>query len=144
MRAQGRASSWLSISLMGKRCTGARNEPADTPRQSLCRFQCARIVAALAVMHPDVAWPNGMEGGSVFGHQGIRDYWTRQWGVIDPSVDPQRFVVESDGRVAVEVHQVVRDLAGNILRDAIVQHVYAFEDGLIKSMEIRENRSQGA
>jgi ketosteroid isomerase-like protein len=107
-------------------------------------FNARDIDAALAVMHPDVAWPNGMEGGSVSGHPGIRDYWTRQWGVIDPSVYPQRFVVESDGRVAVEVHQVVRDLAGNILKDATVQHVYALEDGLIKSMEIRENRNQGA
>ena len=40
--------------------------------------------------------------------------------------------------MAVEVHQVVRDLAGNVLKDHVVRHVYAFEDGLIRSMEIRE------
>ena len=41
-----------------------------------------------------------------------------------------------DGRVDLEVHQVVRDLAGRIVKDEIVRHVYAFEDGLIKSMDI--------
>lgn len=43
-----------------------------------------------------------------------------------------------DGRVAVEIHQVVRDLTGKVLKDQVVRHVYAFEDGLIRSMEIRE------
>jgi hypothetical protein len=49
-----------------------------------------------------------------------------------------RFTATADGRLAVEVHQVVRDLAGAVLKDAIVQHVYTWEDGLIRSMEIRE------
>ena len=43
-----------------------------------------------------------------------------------------------DGRIAVHVHQVVRDLEGNIISDGMVDHVYRIEDGLIKSMEIRE------
>jgi len=103
-------------------------------------FNARDLEAALAVMHPDVDWPNGMEGGRVSGHAGIRAYWTRQWGSIDPTVEPTRFTATNDGRVAVEVHQVVRDLAGNILKDAMVQHVYAFDGGLIKSMEIREHQ----
>ena len=35
------------------------------------------------------------------------------------------------------VHQVVRELAGTVLKDATVEHVYTFEDGLIKAREIR-------
>jgi hypothetical protein len=88
-------------------------------------------------MHPDVEWPNGLEGGSVVGHRGIREYWTRQWGLIDPSVEPRRLTTTPDGRGAVEVHQVVRDLAGNVLKSQTVEHVYAFQSGLIVSMEIR-------
>jgi hypothetical protein len=99
-------------------------------------FNARDIDSALAVMHPDVDWPNGMEGGRVVGHAGVRAYWTRQWASIDPTVVPTQFTATRDGRVAVQVHQVVRDLAGNILKDAMVQHVYAFEGGLIKSMEI--------
>jgi hypothetical protein len=82
-----------------------------------------------------------MEGGHVFGHAGIREYWARQWGLINPSVEPKSFTNTDDGRIAVEVHQVVRDLSGNLLKDATVQHIYTFEDSLIKSMEIREDES---
>jgi ketosteroid isomerase-like protein len=101
-------------------------------------FNTRDIESALALMHPDVAWPNGMEGGTVLGQRAVREYWTRQWGMIHPSVEPLCFTATADGRLAVEVHQVVRDLAGAVLKDAIVQHVYTLEDGLIRSMEIRE------
>lgn len=105
------------------------------------RFNARDIDAVLALMHPDVVWPNGMEGGTVLGHQGIREYWTRQWGLLDPRVTPTRIASTPDGRVAVDVHQVVRDRAGSVLNDTMVQHVYSVENGLIQSMEIRENQS---
>ena len=60
----------------------------------------------------DVEWPNGMEGGTVHGHEGVREYWTRQWGMINPHVDPVSFELDSSGDVVVGVHQVVRDLSG--------------------------------
>ena len=100
-------------------------------------FNARDIDTVLAAMHPDVDGPNGMEGGRVRGHAAVRAYWTRQWALIDPRVEPRGFTAEADGRVAVAVHQVVRDLAGKILKDDMVQHVYAFERGLITAMEIR-------
>ena len=51
-------------------------------------FNARNIDAVLAVLHPDVDWPNGWEGGRVNGHQGVRDYWTRLWGSLDPRVEP--------------------------------------------------------
>ena len=101
-------------------------------------FNRRNIDGALATMTPDVEWPNGMEGVTVHGHEGVRAYWTRQWGMVDPRVDPITFRDESDGRVAIEVHQVVRDLSGKVLMDRMVEHVYSLKDGLISSMEIRE------
>ena len=100
-------------------------------------FNARDIGAVLAVMHPDVRWPNGMEGGTVVGPAAVRAYWTRQWGLIDPRVEPRGFIVEPDGRIAVTGRQVVRDLAGTVVKDVTVAHVYTFEGGLIKSMEIR-------
>jgi hypothetical protein len=79
-----------------------------------------------------------MEGGSVYGHGGVRDYWTRQWDLIDPHVEPLRFKADEDGRTVVDVRQVVRDRNGNIMVDEIVQHVYLIEDDLVRSMEIRK------
>ena len=100
-------------------------------------FNARDVDAVLAHMRFDVIWPNGMEGGTVVGHAAARAYWTRQWSLIDPRVEPRAFTVEPDGRVAVTVHQVVRDLAGAVLKEATVQHVYSLHDGLIVSMEIR-------
>ncbi|MGD1021451.1 MAG: nuclear transport factor 2 family protein [Candidatus Sulfotelmatobacter sp.] len=107
-------------------------------RKAYAAFNARDIDSALATMQPDVAWPNGMEGGIVHGHTGIREYWTRQWGVIDPHVDPVNFDLDEAGRVVVEVHQVARDLSGEILVDRMVEHVYTIEGGLIRTMEIRE------
>jgi ketosteroid isomerase-like protein len=101
-------------------------------------FNARDVDSVLKTMHEDVDWPNGMEGGWVHGRAGVRDYWTRQWRVVDPHVEPVGFVTEADGRVTVTVKQVVRDLSGAILLDRLVEHVYRIEDGLIRNMEIRE------
>jgi hypothetical protein len=66
------------------------------------------------------------------------EYWTRQWALIDPRVEPRHVTVGSDERIYVDAHQVVRDLGGAVLRDQMVQHVYTLEGGRAKWMEIRE------
>ena len=101
-------------------------------------FNRRDIDAILPKMHPDVEWPNGMEGGWVYGHDGLTAYWTRQWGMIDPHVEPVSIEVGKDSRAIVNVHQVVKDLQGSVLMDRIVQHVYSISGGLITRMEIRE------
>lgn len=106
-------------------------------RSAYAAFNARDIDAALAAMHADVAWPNGMEGGYVHGHDAVREYWTRQWGLIDPHVEPLRFELDVAGRIVVDVHQMVRDHAGTVLVDQMVQHAYLVEDGLIQTMEIR-------
>jgi hypothetical protein len=107
-------------------------------------FNARDTEAVLARLHPNVDWPNGMEGGRVHGHSEVRSYWQRQWGTIDPRVDPVAFSEDAAGRTVVEVHQVVRDLAGNVLADRTVQHVYTIRDGLIEHMEIREPDEAGS
>ncbi len=96
----------------------------------------AALEAVLARMQPDVVWPNGMEGGYVYGHEGVRDYWTRQWAILDPHVEPLEINRDEKGRFVVEVHQVVRDAEGKLLSDAMVRHVYIIRDFLIERMDI--------
>jgi ketosteroid isomerase-like protein len=123
--------------------------PSKSPRPSLPdheqvlrrayeAFNARDIDGALVLMHPEVDWPNGMEGGRVHGQSAVREYWTRQFGLIDAHVEPTAIRPHATGRVAVEVHQVVRDLEGNLLSDDHVQHVYTFRDGLVAHMEIRD------
>lgn len=109
----------------------------DLFTKTYAAFNARDINAVLSVLHPEVDWANGMEGGRVHGHDGVRAYWTRQWEQIDPHVEPQGFRTDEAGDVVVEVHQVVHDRAGNLLVDGNVQHVYHLENGLIKRMEIR-------
>lgn len=99
-------------------------------------FNERRIDEVLARMHPDVAWANGMEGGHVRGREAVRAYWTRQWTLIDPHVEPLAISQDESGRFIVEVHQVARDLQGKILVDKIVHHAYRIQNGLIARMDI--------
>jgi hypothetical protein len=99
-------------------------------------FNKRQIDVVLSLMQPDVDWPNGMEGGRVHGRDGVRDYWTRQWGLLDPRVEPIRFEEVGPGRIIVHVHQVVRNLAGEILIDQMVRHEYLLRDDLIERMDI--------
>jgi ketosteroid isomerase-like protein len=110
----------------------------DLLKATYAAFNRRDIDAALAAMHPQVEWPNGMEGGTLHGHRAVREYWIRQWATINPRVEPLGFEEEKTGRVMVKVHQVVHDLQGTMIVDRMVCHDYAFEDELIKSMEIKE------
>ena len=102
------------------------------------RFNARDMETVLAALHEDVIWANGMEGGHVHGREEVRKYWTRQWAMIDPHVEPVEFKKSLGGQVIVEVHQVVRDLKGNILADKMVGHVFRIVDGLVKRFDIRE------
>jgi ketosteroid isomerase-like protein len=106
-------------------------------RRVYTAFNRREIETVLALMHPDVDWPNGWEGGREHGRDAVRIYWKRQFEVLDPNVEPQGFTVEKDGRIAVEVHQVVHDKSGKLVADQTIHHVYEIRDGLIRSMEIR-------
>jgi hypothetical protein len=88
-------------------------------------------------MADDVSWANGMEGGYVCGREGVRCYWTRQWAMIDPRVEPIDFSVGANGEIVVKVRQVVRDLNGHLLGDKMVGHTFQMESGLIKRFDIR-------
>jgi hypothetical protein len=102
------------------------------------RFNARDMETVLAAMHEDVLWANGMEGGYVNGREGVREYWTRQWAMIDPRVDPVGFSEGPNERTVVQVHQVVRDLSGTLLLDVEVSHIFFIEDGLIKRFDIGE------
>ena len=101
-------------------------------------FNARDIETVLSSLHAEVDWPNGWEGGRILGRDGVRDYWTRQWAAIDPAVTPMGYRAEPDGRLAVEVRQLVRDLDGKVLFDGTVWHVYRFQDGLVVAMEIEK------
>lgn len=122
--------------------------PEPTPEIELLRaaytaFNARDIDAALALMASEVAWPKAFKGGFVRGPEEVRAYWTEQWSEINPHVEPVAFHPEDTGQILVEVHQVVRDLAGTVLADEHVGHRFTIEHGLIQAMEVCPLSSSG-
>src|ERR1700689_1605934 len=104
--------------------------------QAYSAFNKRDIDGAVALMTEDVSWPKASEGGRVVGKEEIRSYWTRQWGEFDGRVEPLAITEEDGGRIRVRVHQLVRNLEGNVLSDSEVLHIFTMNNGLIAAMDL--------
>jgi ketosteroid isomerase-like protein len=107
--------------------------------QAYSAFNKRDIDGALALMTEDVSWPKASEGGRVMGKEEIRAYWTRQWREFDGHVEPLTITEEDGDKVRVRVHQLVRNLQGNLLSDSEVLHVFTLKDGLIAAMHLGDD-----
>jgi ketosteroid isomerase-like protein len=112
----------------------------ETLRSAYRAFNARDIEAAIALMDPEVDWPNAWEGGRVVGRVAVRDYWNRQFAAISSKVEPEDFTEEVDGSIMVDVHQVVHDArTGELISDSRVRHRYRLRDGLVVRMEVLES-----
>jgi hypothetical protein len=104
-------------------------------------FNKREIETIISWMRPDVKWANGLEGGFVHGRDAVREYWTNQFKEIQPELETLRFETDENDRNVVTVHQVIRDLQGNLLADATVRQIFTIENGLISLYEIGETET---
>lgn len=104
--------------------------------QAYAAFNRRDIDATLALMYEDVSWPKASEGGRVIGKQAIREYWGRQWAEFDPSVNVFEVFEQEDGKTRAKVHQLVKNLDGDVLSDTDVWHTYTIRNGLIERMDL--------
>jgi len=107
--------------------------------QAYSAFNQRDIDGALALMAQDVSWPKASEGGKIVGKEEIRAYWTRQWGEFDPHVEPLVITEEDGNKTRVRVHQLVKNLAGDVLSDSEVVHVFTVKSGLIAAMDLGDD-----
>jgi len=121
------------------------NNDAEIIKRIYHSFNARDIDGVLAVLSDDIAWANGMDGGHVHGREAVRDYWTRQWAVVSPHVEPVAFDDSVDGVVAVEVIQSVFDLNGQPLegqthglKDKTVTHIFRMEGDKIVRFDIQD------
>lgn len=108
-------------------------------------FNARDIDGVLTVLSDDIAWANGMDGGHVHGPEAVRAYWTRQWALVSPRVEPVAFKTIEGGAVAVEVIQSVFDLNGQALdgqthglKNKTVTHIFRVEGGKIVRFDIED------
>lgn len=104
-------------------------------------FNEREIETIISQMHPDVKWANGVEGGFVYGRDAVREYWTNQFEEIQPELETVKFETDEKNRDVVTVHQIIKDLQGNVLADATVHQIFTIEDGLISLYEIGETET---
>ncbi len=109
------------------------------------RFNAQDIDGVLTALTDDVAWANGMDGGHVHGREAVRAYWTRQWSMVSPHVEPMGFPRAADGTIIANVRQSVRDLDGNPLqgqthglKDKTVGHVFRLREGKVARFDIQD------
>lgn len=102
-------------------------------------FNERRFEDLLAMMHENVEWENGMQGGFVVGRSAVGEYWRKQFEFVMSHLEPVRFEIDGDGRAIVGVHLTVSDLSGNTLLNKTVNHIFTFSDGLIAKFEIDDN-----
>ena len=120
------------------------NNDVEMLKRVYAGFNARDIDAVLAVLSDDVAWANGMDGGHVHGREAVREYWTRQWTVVSPHVEPVGFHRTADGAIIAEVWQSVRDLEGKPLqgqthglKDKTVGHVFRLREGKVARFDIQ-------
>jgi len=98
-------------------------------------FNARKIDLVISNMTDNVKWANGMDGGYVYGHDAVRDYWTRQFTMVSSNVIPLEIETEN-GISKIKVHQVVHDLNGNLLADEFVYHFFHIRENKIALFEI--------
>jgi hypothetical protein len=104
-------------------------------------FNKREIETIISLMRPDVKWANGVEGGFVYGQDAVREYWTNQFKSIQPELETLKFETDENNRNIVTVHQIIKDLNGNVLADVTVHQIFTIEDGLISLYEIGETET---
>ncbi|KQY30075.1 hypothetical protein ASD38_12330 [Caulobacter sp. Root487D2Y] len=89
-----------------------------------------------AMLTPDVDWPDLVEGGRLTGLDALRAYWNRNNRSITVDAAPVSFADLPDGRIAVDVNQIVRNLAGQIWSDSCVRQIFTLRDGKVSRMDV--------
>lgn len=122
-------------------------DPVQLVRKLYDCFNARNIDGVLVALAEDIAWANGMDGGHVHGHNALREYWTRQWAIVSPHVEPIAFQLTAHGAISVEVIQSVFDLSGQPLsgqthglKDKTVIHIFQLENDKIKRFDIQDTR----
>ena len=96
-----------------------------------------RDFAALsACLTPDTDWPDLVEGGRLIGPEALGAYWARNDKMITVDIAVVSIATLPDGRVAADVNQIVRNLAGQVWSDTCERHIFTLRDGRVARLDV--------
>jgi len=97
----------------------------------------ARDLPALAeLFHPQVEWPDILEGGVISGRPAVQAYFARQLEVMIPDARIIRTRLVAPGRLEVDLQYAVHSLEGRLWSDTAATLAYDFQDDLIIRMTV--------
>jgi ketosteroid isomerase-like protein len=108
----------------------------DLVRRAYRAFNDRDIEAAVALMHPEVSWPDATTGEIIRGSHALRWHWRTVFGHMHPILELDDLRERSDGLLEAVVRHILRDPDGTVLQDDRLVHLFTIEDGLIKRVEI--------
>jgi hypothetical protein len=89
------------------------------------------VDGVLALMHPEIDWPNTLGEGRVQGLDALRAYWRDQFALVRLSTAMLEYREQPDGSVITKVSVSRHTLAGALWDDQVAYNRFRFEDGLI-------------
>lgn len=112
-----------------------------TLRAGYAAFNRRDVDGALAMLAPDVAWPDMLAGCVLHGTDAVRAYWTRQFALLESRVEPVSFAVAGD-RILIDVDQRVRRVDDDAVERRRVGHLYTFRGTQAVRMEVFADLSE--
>ncbi len=67
-------------------------------------FNNREIETIISSMHPNVKWANGMEGGFIYRPDRVRDYWEKQFEIVQPKLQILNVETDEANRSVVTAH----------------------------------------
>ena len=107
-------------------------------QQAYAAFNVRDTSALLTMLHPQLRWARTQQGDYLTGPDEVLQHWRRLWQEIDVHDEPTDIQELTDGRLAVTVHQVIKDKQGNLISEGPLKAFYAFQEGLIKQMDFEQ------
>ena len=111
----------------------------DARKAILTRFYKALdqrdVEGIAATLHPDVDFPDQIDGGRRRGIAALHDYWTNAFTMIRANSTPTAFKATGADAMQVTVHHHVSSLAGRLWFEGPVEYRFEFRDGLIVRMD---------
>lgn len=100
-------------------------------------FNRQDVETLITAMHPDVDWPNYLDGGRMRGREALKAYWAEQFTIIRPEAFPIAFETLVDGRMRVKLQYGARSVeSGGLWANQIITHTYGFDGDLITRMDV--------
>jgi hypothetical protein len=99
-------------------------------------FNARDLEGMARAFHPQVEWPDLLEGGALHGRQTVIDYFRRQFALMQPDARIIDITPVGADQAIVHVQYAVRGALGGLWSDTQARLRFTFEDGLIRRMAI--------